>query len=202
FNNGLQVIVKDGMRIVVKIGDANINGYRYTNESEKVIEVTNADGVLDRIDNIVVRLDLPNRQITTEIVTGSFSENAMAPNITRGSSIYELRIAKISIPAGTTEITEDLITDTRFDNNDCGNVICAVQTPDFTDILQQYIALWDKFITSRTSDFDKWMGELKETLSGDVAANLLTLIQKVEKEKADMPRSKTITLLANRLDLK
>lgn len=93
------------------------------------------------------------------IVTGTFAEKAVAPTLTRGTSIYELRIAKISIPAGTTEITEDLITDTRFDDNDCGNVICAVTNPDFTNILNQYIALWDSLIETQTEDFEKWFNE-------------------------------------------
>lgn len=183
FDNGLQVIVSEGMNIIVSSGDANINGYRYTNDSEKSITIANADGVLNRIDNIVVRLDIPNRQITTEIVTGDFAESAVAPNLTRGTSIYDLRIAKISVPAGTTEITEDLITDCRFDDDDCGNVICAVENPDFTSILKQYEAIWNSLIETETEDFEKWFeektsdfatwfDEIKNQLSDDVAGNL------------------------------
>lgn len=183
FDNGLQVVVNEGMNIAVNSGDANINGYRYNNDSQKVISVANADGTLNRIDNIVVRLDIPNRQITTEIVTGTFAEKAVAPILTRGTSIYELRIAKISIPAGTTEITADLITDTRFDDKDCGNVICAVTNPDFTNILNQYIALWDSLIKTQTEDFEQWFNEksadfsswfneIKNQLSEDAAGNL------------------------------
>lgn len=82
--------------------------------------------------------------------------------MTRGTSIYEIRIAKINIPAGTTAITTDLIEDTRFNSSDCGNVICAVQTPDFTNILDQYKALWDSMIKAETQDFEKWFKEQTE----------------------------------------
>lgn len=183
FDNGLSVVSNNDMSITVNIGDANIRGYRYINDTEKVINVANADGVLNRIDNIVIRLDIPNRQITTEIVTGTFAEKAVAPALTRGTSIYDLRIATISIPAGTTAITQDLIKDCRFDDNDCGNVICAVQNPDFTNILKQYEALWNSLINkesedfetwfkNKTANFDNWFNEIKNQLSQDAAGNL------------------------------
>lgn len=192
FNNGLQVVPHDGMNIGISIGEANVKGHSYVNDSKKIINVVNADGVLNRVDNIVIRLDLPNRKVTAEIITGTFAENATAPELTRGTSIYELRIAKISIPAGTTEITQDLITDTRFGDNDCGNVICAVQNPNFTNVLKQYEALWNKLIENQTQDFEKWFINMKGQLDGDVAANLLNLIN----TKADIPRRKILTLLS------
>lgn len=183
FDNGLSVVPNDDMSITVNIGDANIKGYRYINDSEKVINVANADGILNRIDNVVIRLDIPNRQITAEIVTGTFLENAVAPALVRGTSVFDLRIAKINIPAGTTAITQDLITDCRFDDSDCGNVICAVQNPDFTNILKQYEALWNSLINKETEDFetwfknktanfDDWFNEIKNQLSQDAAGNL------------------------------
>lgn len=184
FNNGLRVVANNDMSISVQLGAANINGYKYKLDTNpKIIEVANADGILNRIDNIVIRLDIPNRQVTAEIVPGTFAENAIAPGLIRGTSVYEIRIAKINIPAGTTAITTDLIEDTRFDNNDCGNVICAVQTPNFTDILSQYEALWETLINKETEDFEAWFNEktenfnnwfekIKNKLSGDIASKL------------------------------
>ena len=169
--------------------------------------MANADGILNRIDNIVIRLDIPNRQVTAEIVQGNFSENAVAPALTRGTSVYDLRIAKISIPAGTTAITQDLITDCRFDSNDCGNVICAVQSPDFTDILSQYEALWNSLISKKnesfnnwfngkTEDFDDWFKEkttnfndwfnkMKDQLTEDAAGNLQAEIDEIKQTQQD-----------------
>mgnify|MGYP006990170176 CR=1 FL=1 len=86
----------EGMSIQIASGHANINGYRYINDSRKVISISNADGVLNRVDNVVIRLDMTNRQITTEVITGNFAEDAVAPMLIRGTNIYELRIATIS----------------------------------------------------------------------------------------------------------
>ena len=191
FNNGLRVVANGDMTVSVEIGDANINGYRYTNDTEKVITVANADGVLDRVDNIVIRLDLVNRQITAEIVQGTFAETAVAPALVRGSSVYDLRIAKISVPAGTTEITTQLIEDTRFNDSDCGNVICAVTNPDFSNILAQYTAIWNAFIENETEDFetwfaektssfDEWFQEIRDQLDSDAAGHLQLEIDNLE----------------------
>lgn len=193
FNNGLKVTANNDMSVSVQLGAANINGYKYKLDTNpKVIEVANADGILNRIDNIVIRLDIPNRQITTEIINGNFAEKAIAPVLSRGTSVYDLRIAKINIPAGTTAITTDLIEDTRFNSSDCGNVICAVQNPNFTDILAQYTALWDKMIKNQTTDFenwfenqsqnfDKWFQEMKNQLSTDAAGNLQLQLDDVKQ---------------------
>ena len=182
FNNGLKVVSNNDMSISIQLGSANINGYKYKLDTKpKVIEVANADGILNRIDNIVIRLDIPNRQITAEIIKGDFAENAIAPVLSRGASVYDLRIAKINIPAGTTAITTDLIEDTRFNSSDCGNVICAVQTPNFTDVLTQYTALWNKLIEVKTGDFENWFQEIKNQLSTDAAGNLQIQLNNIKQ---------------------
>ena len=43
FNNGLSVVSNNDMSVTVNIGDANISGYRYKNDSQKVINVANAE---------------------------------------------------------------------------------------------------------------------------------------------------------------
>lgn len=193
FNNGLMVVANNNMSVSIQLGAANINGYKYKLDTNpKVINVSNADGILNRIDNIVIRLDIPNRQITAEIVNGDFAEKPVAPVLSRGTSVYDLRIAKINIPAGTTAITSDLIEDTRFNNNDCGNVICAVQNPNFSDILTHYTALWNELINKETEDFEvwfkeqtqdfgTWFQEMKDQLSKDAAGNLQLQINDVKQ---------------------
>lgn len=184
FNNGLKVVTNNDMSISIQLGSANINGYKYKLDTNpKIIKVANADGILNRIDNIVIRLDIPNRQITAEIINGDFAENAVAPVLSRGTSIYDLRIAKINVPAGTTTITTDLIEDTRFDDSDCGNVICAVQSPDFTDVLTQYTALWDELLKTEKEDFEKWFDKMKGQLSEDSAGKLQLQIDDLKEKQ-------------------
>ena len=145
FNNGCQVIAdKNNMSVDVSVGRGFINGYRYYNKIAKNLVIENADGVLNRIDNIVIRLDLTNRTITAQVVKGTFAEEPQAPDLQRDSVIYDLRIAKINVPAGATSITQDMVTDTRFITSDCGNVISPIQTPDTEKLFIQIQTAFDK----------------------------------------------------------
>ena len=90
FNNGCQVLGNtNDMAVNLSTGRAFIEGHRYRNKQVKTLAIDNADGVLGRIDNIVIRLDLTNRNITAQVIKGTFSNNPVAPNLTRTSTIYD-----------------------------------------------------------------------------------------------------------------
>lgn len=202
FNNGCQVLGNtNDMAVNVSTGRAFINGYRYRNKQSKTLTIENADGVLNRIDNIVIRLDLTNRNISTQVIKGSFLNNPVAPDLTRTSTIYDLRIAKVYIPAGTTEITQDLIEDCRFINSDCGNVISPIKTPDTEQLFIQMQAIFDKFIADSTNGFDTWFDSIKNQLDSDAAGNLQNQINNLNSNKVDNAKydldSKNLELLAN-----
>lgn len=183
FNNGCKVFSEnDDMSVNVNIGSANINGYRYDNDAIKVLNIDNADGVLNRIDNIVIRWDLTNRIITAQVIKGTFAEKPIAPDLVRTSTMYDLRIAKVSVPAGTTTITTDLITDTRFKTSDCGNVISTVQTPNTEELFIQFEKIFNNTINSMNGDFDEWFNKIKNQLSTDAAGNLQMEIDEIEKQ--------------------
>lgn len=182
FNNGLLVSSNNDMTVSISVGDANINGYQYYNDSNKTLIIENADGMLDRIDNIVIRWDFTNREISAKVVQGEYSESPTAPELQRNSTIYDLRIAKVSVPAGTTTITQDLIEDTRFLENDCGNVISSIETPNTEELYSQLYAKANKLISESQKDFEEWFANIQNTLSGDVAGNLATQILQVKNE--------------------
>lgn len=112
----LKVIADAGdMSFVVKAGTAYIDGYMYNNTSDLRLSVDVADGVLNRIDRVVVQLSFIDRQIRTIIKKGVLASSPVAPSVQRDADIYELGIATISVPAGTTTLTQSSITDTRGD---------------------------------------------------------------------------------------
>lgn len=134
FNNGLKVKPGIGMKIIIEAGSAFCKGYKYKNDSDLVKDVAISDGSQSRIDNVVLRVDKVNRTFLIQIVKGQYSSSPEAPNLVRTTNIYDLRLAKINVSAGATEITSDMIEDCRFDFQDCGNVIQTVQTPDLTEV--------------------------------------------------------------------
>ena len=86
-STGLQVVAGDGMQIAVKAGKAWINGYFYNNTSDLSLTLATADGVLNRIDRVVVRWDLTNRTITSAIKSSAYSASPSAPAVQRDADI-------------------------------------------------------------------------------------------------------------------
>lgn len=161
FDGGLSVSKGSGMGITVNIGDANINGYRYSNDDTLNLSLNIGDAQYTRIDNVTIRLDLDNRKISTIIDEGIPSSSPVAKDPQRTAFLYDLVIARITIPSGTTEITASMIEDTRFNNNLCGIVEGAVKQINTTDVFAQYEAY-----------FNNWFADLQTQLSGDIAGNL------------------------------
>lgn len=153
FNNSLQVSSNDNMTVSVATGNANINGYSYENTESLTLDIDEADSELDRIDSVIIRLDLTNRQITTMVLTGLTATTPSQPTITRSGNIYDLRLANISVPSGITRITSDLITDTRF-GADCGNVTQAVLELSTDEIFNQYEAWFTEWFTNLENQLD------------------------------------------------
>ncbi|MEF9990233.1 MAG: hypothetical protein RR716_06970 [Christensenellaceae bacterium] len=133
------VIQDSGMNVILKSGKAFINGYYYENDADKSFALSPSDGVLKRIDSIVICLDHLERQITAKVKQGALSANPIAPSILHTGSIYELKVADISIGAAASEISNAEITDTRLNNDLCGIVHGIVEQVDTSAVFVQYI---------------------------------------------------------------
>lgn len=147
------------MSVTAGTGRAWINGYMYSNDADMTLALAAADGALSRTDLVVLRLDMTNRQITLAVVQGTFGGGV--PAITRTADIYELELAKIAVAAGTTAITQAMITDARADETVCGIVAGAVTQLSTGELLNQL-----------KSGFDTWFANIKGQLSADAAGNL------------------------------
>lgn len=166
YSSELGVTAGTGMDIVVAAGRAWVEGYLYHNDTPLTKVIATADSALHRIDSIVVRLNMTDRTITTEVLTGSFSTDPVAPEITRTADIYDLKIAEIRVNAGTTKIDQTMITDTRLDDAVCGITVSAVQHIPTADYLEQMLA-----------EFNAWFDYVKGILGEDEAGNLLQMIE-------------------------
>ena len=156
----------NGMSVSVGPGRAWINGYMYLNDTAMTLPLSAADGALSRTDLVVLRLDMTNRQITLAVVQGDFGGGV--PALTRTSDVYELCLARIAVAAGTTQVTAQIITDTRADETVCGIVAGAVTQLSTGELLEQLKA-----------GFDEWFNNVKGQLSTDAAGNLQNQIDDV-----------------------
>lgn len=154
----LEVVVNSGMSIKVKSGVAWVNGYRYENDNDLILTLENADGTLSRVDSVVVRLDITNREIKIHVKKGSLSTSPITPAITRNSDIYELQLATVRVTANTAVLTQSMITDKRADKSVCGWVTAVGSQQTLLDeiqSLQQMVSSLQNTISTMNSAM-KW----------------------------------------------
>lgn len=160
----LQVLCQDipNMSIKVLSGEAYINGWWYRNKDTHNIQIPIADGVLSRIDTLVLRWGSVERDIWLHLITGVPSTNPVKPNIRRDADYYDLQLAVISVSAGIISITQAQIQDTRLDNSVCGLVTGVVDQIDTTNLYNQFEAYFKEFKETYEADYDQWTAEQKQ----------------------------------------
>lgn len=161
FNGDLQVTANGGMSVKVNKGYAWIDGYVYHLTEALTLDMETASGNMDRIDNVVIRLDLTNRWIKCYIVTGNYYQGQATPPAPEvDTTIHELVIARIIVEAGTTAVTQDLIVDTRMDDNLCGWVCGAVDQIKFEQIKAQFDAFFSKYQESIKIEYGNYTNDI------------------------------------------
>lgn len=160
----LEVASKDvpNMSVQVLSGEAWINGWWYRNSDAYTLRLQIADGILSRIDAIVLRWGNSERDMWLHVITGEPSSNPKIPKLRRDADYYDLMLAYVSVPAGTIKVTQAQITDTRLDNSVCGLVTGVVKQIDTTDLYNQFTAYFNEFKYVKEVDFNNWTEEQKQ----------------------------------------
>ena len=149
YENGINVTDSDmGMKVTrysstdlkVAIGFSIVNGYYLYQDVIKTITV-DKDTTYNRIDRVVVRLDVSNMTVSIELKQGTASSKPTAPSLTRTSSVYEISLAQIYVNSST-GITS--VTDERYDNNLCG----AIRPKNLSE--------FNAMMTGFNNRFDTW----------------------------------------------
>lgn len=208
-SDNLQVMINTGMGISIKPGISFVNGYRYQNTTDLIKTLAVADGIYNRIDRVVVRWSLLDRNITVAVLQGAPATTPVAPALTRDAEIYELALADIYVGAGVTSIVQSNITDRRPDSGLCGFVHALIEQFDFSSLTTQFEAFFseyqvrikneydywhelgqaeydalsasmDEFEAASMASFQEWFDNVKYVLDGDVAGHLQNEIDAME----------------------
>lgn len=172
-STGLQVLASNSMIITVNTGKAWINGYFYFNTSNLTITLDNADGVLNRIDRIVVRWDLQDRVISVKVKKGTYSANPSAAAIQRDADAYELVLADVYVGAGAVSVSQANITDQRLNSTLCGLVVGTVgelDTTAFSAQLQGWFELYQEMSAEQYNNLKSYMNSLQIQSDADYIA--------------------------------
>ena len=182
-STNLKVVASgENMKITVKEGKAWINGYYYENDSDLTLVIDNADGVLNRIDRIVVCLDHLKREINVKIKKGDYSSSPTPKEITRNNDIYELALADVSVSNGIISIQNSNINDLRLSKELCGIVSGTVKEVDTTEVFNTYQHYLNERMNS--NEFSEWFNGIKNKLNPeeDAALNLQFQISEIDKK--------------------
>lgn len=194
---GLQVTVNSGtLTTNVAVGKALIKGYSYENTNDLILTHSLPEQTLDRIDRVVLRLDLrnANRHIRAFVKEGVSATAPVAPELQRDNYVYELSLATVRLRANTSSISVNDIIDTRALEDVCGIAQSLITVP--TSVFQQQFDAWFDGIADTTEQsvsdwqttqeqaFSDWFATIQNTLDGDIAANLANQITTHKKNNS------------------
>ena len=154
------VTAAGGLTVTVGAGrgwvhPSRFTGYSITKREADTLTLPLADPSLPRIDRIVMRYDAGARAASLQVLQGTASSTPTAPAISRTELIYDLCLAEITRPAGSTAVTTGQITDTRLDEKLCGIVrdgVTGIPTDELLAAARERInALEEKATTSAAS---------------------------------------------------
>ena len=163
-SNQLQVVAMPTpqMQVGVEKGQGWINGYWYENTDTMYLPIEVADGVLNRIDSIVLRLGFAERNMWLMVKKGTPAVNPTAPEVTRTADYYDLQLATVSIPASSIRITQAQIQDTRMNQDVCGWVTGVVEQLDTTTLFNQFETYFQEFKENNQADYEEWTETQKQ----------------------------------------
>lgn len=165
--NQCKVIPGTGLTVIVTPGWAFINGSWYHNDANLVINLSPNTTSSSRIDSIKLRYSDSTRSINALGFTGETT-------LVRGESVYDLKIAEVTVPVGAVTISVANITDTRSNENVCGFVKGLVDVVDTNDLFSQFDAI-----------FNNWFDTVKDQVTGDLGVKLQLEFSKLEADVED-----------------
>lgn len=135
-----------GMNVQVQPGMAQVQGAFCLEDTVQTLPIAAADASLNRIDSVVLRLDLSldKRDISLAVVSGVAAVSPVAPALTRNNTTWELGIANVLVSAGAGVITQRDVEDTRLDDTRCGAVAQTVGELDTSGFFAQLTAMIER----------------------------------------------------------
>ena len=164
-NGDLTVTVSAGQAWV---RPARFRGRSIIMEQPETVTLTAADAVRSRIDRLVLRYDAAARKTSLTVLTGTpDSASPTAPEITRTALVYDLCLADIRRPAGSTVVTAADITDTRADEAACGVMRDGVTGIPTAQLQAQALAIMTQLSTELHAKLDALDAAIAAVESGN-----------------------------------
>lgn len=189
-STNLQVMENGGMNVILKPGKMIIDGYRYDNLDDIIIQIEPADGVLKRIDRISATWSKEDKDIHCTLQKGVPSYDPVPPKCRRNNDTKDYVLADVYIEAGAISIYQKDITDQRLNSEICG-VANPFNNIDTTSIFLQFKSWLDITIEKGEEDVAALVKNMEEYLelletSGDNQLNeILEIMRNFENSSEE-----------------
>ena len=167
------VTANGDLTVTVSAGQAWVRPARFRGrsiilEQPETVTLTAADTVRSRIDRLVLRYDAAAKKTSLTVLTGTpDSASPTAPEITRTALVYDLCLADIRRPAGSTVVTAADITDTRADEAVCGVMRDGVKGIPTAQLQAQALAIMTQLSTELHTKLDALDAAIAAVESGN-----------------------------------
>lgn len=128
------------------------------------VTLDTAEGALNRVDRVVVRWDLPQRDMYIAVLKGTPSAKPTATAVTRTTEIWELALADIYVGKGVTRIQTQNITDQRFNSAVCGIVTGTVEEIDASVLTKQFTDFFNTYSAAVLDEFSAYKQSMEKYL--------------------------------------
>ena len=175
------------------ITDSAGNGIVWWSSAAQTLAIDPAHSTLNRIDRVIVEWYVGDYSTKPEIriLKGTNASTPTAPALTNNNLYRQLSLARVSVPAGTTEITAALITDERLDPTVCG-VVTETVAADTTTINAQFQAFLES-IREELEDLQAGVAvELKKLMFEDTVVPTSAFVS--DATYTDYPYRAAVTL--------
>ena len=173
------VTAQGGLSVQVSAGQAWVRPARFKGrsiimEQPTTLPLTAADAVRSRIDRVVLRYDAAAKKTSLQVLDGTPDSAApAAPAITRTELIYDLCLAEIKRPAGSTSVTAADIYDTRADETVCGVMrdgVHGIPAATLIQMLRDEINKVDKGSFYDKTETDALLNALQEQVDSKISS--------------------------------
>lgn len=158
-----------GMNVTIGTGKAWFNKVYIKNDATHSVAMNSSDVLLDRIDAIVLEVNNTEavRNGTIKYIAGTPASSPSKPVMTKSEQINQYPIAYVTIPHGSTSISQSNI-EVMIGKSECPFAVGIIEGLEIDYVYAQWEAM-----------FSTWFDSMKGQLSTDAAGNLQVQINNI-----------------------
>lgn len=170
---GESLLVKAGSGMTVNIGTGKawFNRTWTINDDTLPITCDDSETLTNRIDAIVLEVDLSQtvRDNCFKCIKGTPSSNPSKPQLTNTEFVHQYALCYITIPAGSTEISQSRI-ENVIGTKETPFVTAILETVSMDELLSQWQVEFDKLLSDRQSQVNTFIEDNEKEYDDSIVA--------------------------------